>query len=144
MKRSIRGTTRSQMPTCFNDTEERNMQAQINGNEIFYTIHGQGRPMLLMHGGSGLDHTYFRRHLEIRIRWEHARKKASSQQAGDFRGEPSPADGVILPARRRHSSQRHKSPLEPCPVRADGAAAAAEWPPKPVALPPASDRLGRY
>ena len=36
------------------------MQAQINGNEIFYTIHGQGRPMLLMHGGSGLDHTYFR------------------------------------------------------------------------------------
>ena len=36
------------------------MQALINGNEIFYTIHGQGRPMLLMHGGSGLDHTYFR------------------------------------------------------------------------------------
>src|SRR5438309_11763631 len=84
------------------------------------------------------------RHLEIRIRWEHPRKKASSQQAGDFRGEPSPADGVILPARRRHSSRRHRSPLEPCPVRADGAAAAAEWPPKPVALRPASDRLGRY
>ncbi|TMC88780.1 MAG: alpha/beta fold hydrolase [Chloroflexi bacterium] len=60
MKRSIRGTTRSQMPTCFNEMEERNMQALINGNEIFYTIHGQGRPMLLMHGGSGLDHTYFR------------------------------------------------------------------------------------
>ncbi len=36
------------------------MQAQINGNEVFYTIHGQGRPMLLMHGGSGLDHTQFR------------------------------------------------------------------------------------
>ncbi|HEY6406840.1 MAG TPA: alpha/beta fold hydrolase [Ktedonobacteraceae bacterium] len=36
------------------------MQAHINGNEVFYTTHGQGRPMLLMHGGSGLDHTYFR------------------------------------------------------------------------------------
>jgi proline iminopeptidase len=48
------------MPAYFNETEERNMQAQINGNEVFYTTHGQGRPMLLMHGGSGLDHTYFR------------------------------------------------------------------------------------
>ena len=36
------------------------MQAQINGNEVFYASIGQGRPMLLMHGGSGLDHTYFR------------------------------------------------------------------------------------
>ena len=36
------------------------MQAQINGNQVYYTIIGQGRPMLLMHGGSGLDHTYFR------------------------------------------------------------------------------------
>jgi proline iminopeptidase len=36
------------------------MQAHINGNEVFYTTNGQGRPMLLMHGGSGLDHTYFR------------------------------------------------------------------------------------
>ncbi len=36
------------------------MQTQINGNEVYYTTNGQGRPMLLMHGGSGLDHTYFR------------------------------------------------------------------------------------
>ena len=36
------------------------MQAQINGNQVYYTIFGQGRPTLLMHGGSGLDHTYFR------------------------------------------------------------------------------------
>ena len=36
------------------------MQAQINGNQVYYTTIGQGRPMLLMHGGSGLDHTYFR------------------------------------------------------------------------------------
>src|SRR6266702_7232221 len=48
----------------------------------------------------------------------------------------------MLPARRRQSSQRQRSALEPCPVRAGGAAAAA-WPPPPAALPPASDRLGR-
>ncbi len=36
------------------------MRVQINGYEVFYTIEGQGRPMLLMHGGTGLDHTQFR------------------------------------------------------------------------------------
>jgi proline iminopeptidase len=36
------------------------MYASINGNQTFYTTHGQGRPMILMHGGSGLDHTQFR------------------------------------------------------------------------------------
>lgn len=36
------------------------MQVHINNHEVFYTTNGQGRPMLLMHGGSGLDHTYFR------------------------------------------------------------------------------------
>ncbi len=36
------------------------MKAQINGNQVYYTTNGKGRPMLLMHGGSGLDHTYFR------------------------------------------------------------------------------------
>jgi proline iminopeptidase len=36
------------------------MKAKINGSELFYTIHGQGQPMLLMHGGMGFDHTLFR------------------------------------------------------------------------------------
>lgn len=36
------------------------MRAQINGYDVFYTLEGQGRPMLLMHGGTGLDHTQFR------------------------------------------------------------------------------------
>jgi proline iminopeptidase len=40
--------------------EKRRMQAHINNHEVFYTTNGHGRPMLLMHGGSGLDHTYFR------------------------------------------------------------------------------------
>src|SRR6266571_5136904 len=85
-----------------------------------------------------------RRHLEIRIRWGHPRKKSPSKQAGDFPGEQSPAERAILPARRRHSIRRDRSPLERYPVRADGAAADAEWPPKPAALRPASDRLARY
>ena len=36
------------------------MQANIHGNDIFYTTHGEGRPILFMHGGLGLDHTGFR------------------------------------------------------------------------------------
>jgi len=36
------------------------MQAHIHTYTVYYTTIGQGRPMLLMHGGSGLDHTYFR------------------------------------------------------------------------------------
>ncbi|MFL5704684.1 MAG: alpha/beta fold hydrolase [Ktedonobacteraceae bacterium] len=36
------------------------MRAHINNHEVFYTSNGHGRPMFLMHGGSGLDHTYFR------------------------------------------------------------------------------------
>ncbi len=36
------------------------MGAQLNGTELFFECVGQGRPMLIMHGGLGLDHTYFR------------------------------------------------------------------------------------
>lgn len=36
------------------------MRAHINNHEVFYTSNGHSRPMFLMHGGSGLDHTYFR------------------------------------------------------------------------------------
>ena len=41
------------------------MCANIHGNEVFYTTYGkeqgeQRLPILFMHGGSGLDHTYFR------------------------------------------------------------------------------------
>lgn len=34
--------------------------AHVDGHELFYTVHGDGPPLLLMHGGPGLDHTYFR------------------------------------------------------------------------------------
>src|ERR1051326_1741859 len=36
------------------------MHASINCDSIFYDTHGHGRPLLLIHGGTGLDHTYLR------------------------------------------------------------------------------------
>lgn len=36
------------------------MLANVNGTELFYTTHGSGGPLLIMHGGLGLDHSYFR------------------------------------------------------------------------------------
>jgi proline iminopeptidase len=44
----------------FRKTEEKMMDTQIYRDEIFSTTQGHGRPMLLMHGGPGLDHTYLR------------------------------------------------------------------------------------
>lgn len=35
------------------------MHAQVNGTEFYYATVGQGRPMMLMHGGLGLDHAGF-------------------------------------------------------------------------------------
>ena len=35
------------------------MFAQVNGTRLYYRIRGKGTPMLMMHGGPGLDHTYF-------------------------------------------------------------------------------------
>lgn len=36
------------------------MLASINGTKLFYTTEGSGFPLLVMHGGLGFDHTYFR------------------------------------------------------------------------------------
>jgi proline iminopeptidase len=35
------------------------MFAHVNGTRIYYRIRGKGTPMLTMHGGPGLDHSYF-------------------------------------------------------------------------------------
>lgn len=43
-----------------NQIKETEVKAHINDIDLFYTTHGQGRPLLVMHGGLGLDHTYFR------------------------------------------------------------------------------------
>lgn len=36
------------------------MRARLQGAELFYEVTGNGTPLLLMHGGLGLDHTAFR------------------------------------------------------------------------------------
>ncbi len=35
------------------------MYASVNGTRLYFRTRGQGTPMLMMHGGPGLDHTYF-------------------------------------------------------------------------------------
>lgn len=37
---------------------------KVNGIELFYTKYGSGTPFLVMHGGLGFDHTYFRPELD--------------------------------------------------------------------------------
>lgn len=36
------------------------MEAVVNGQSIYYETLGQGRPLVCLHGGLGLDHTYLR------------------------------------------------------------------------------------
>jgi proline iminopeptidase len=36
------------------------MYASVNGTDLYFERHGRGIPILVMHGGLGLDHTYFR------------------------------------------------------------------------------------
>ncbi|MBR62197.1 MAG: hypothetical protein CL904_06055 [Dehalococcoidia bacterium] len=36
------------------------MQADVNGTSLYYEVIGSGNPLLIMHGGLGFDHTYFR------------------------------------------------------------------------------------
>jgi len=40
------------------------MEAYVNGTRLFYTTTGSGRPLLVMHGGLGWDHTYLRPSLD--------------------------------------------------------------------------------
>jgi proline iminopeptidase len=40
--------------------EELGMYAEVEGARLFYERTGSGPPLLVMHGGLGLDHTYFR------------------------------------------------------------------------------------
>src|SRR4051812_35701580 len=40
------------------------MQVQVEGTELHYVEQGQGRGLLVMHGGLGLSHGYFRPYLD--------------------------------------------------------------------------------
>jgi len=41
------------------------MHAQVNGTSLFYTAIGTGRPLFVVHGGLGWDHTYLRPWLDV-------------------------------------------------------------------------------
>jgi len=36
------------------------MYADVNGTRLYYNVEGEGTPLMLMHGGLGLDHTWFK------------------------------------------------------------------------------------
>ena len=37
---------------------------KINGTELFVSVHGKGKTIVMLHGGPGLNHAYFRPHLD--------------------------------------------------------------------------------
>jgi proline iminopeptidase len=67
------------------------MQARINQTELFYISLGQGRPLMLMHGGLGFDHTYFRPWLDplaeqVQLIYYDHRGNGRSQRPASFVG----------------------------------------------------------
>ena len=40
--------------------EKTSMLANVNGTTLYYELLGEGPPLMLMHGGLGFDHSYFR------------------------------------------------------------------------------------
>ena len=67
------------------------MKVAVDGAELFYTTHGSGRPLMLMHGGLGPDHTYFRPWLdalgdEIALIYYDHRGGGRSSQLASFDG----------------------------------------------------------
>ena len=67
------------------------MFAEINGTKLFYQTAGSGQPMMLMHGGLGLDHTAFLdsfKDLEAQaeiIYYDH-RNNGRSERVGNMEG----------------------------------------------------------
>lgn len=54
----------------------------VRDTELFVTTQGHGRPVLVMHGGLGVDHTYFRPWLDrladrvTLVYYDHQRQRA--------------------------------------------------------------------
>lgn len=40
--------------------KEESGMISVNGGDLFHVVHGSGTPIMIMHGGLGLDHQYFR------------------------------------------------------------------------------------
>lgn len=68
------------------------MYTQIQDYEIFSTTMGHGRPMLLMHGGPGLDHTYLRPWLDPL--GEHAQLTYYDQLGNGLSTRPESYEGI--------------------------------------------------
>jgi proline iminopeptidase len=67
------------------------MQATVSETELFYTTFGQGRPLMLMHGGLGMDHTYFRPWVDpleqqVQLIYYDHRGNGRSQRPASFSG----------------------------------------------------------
>ncbi len=67
------------------------MIASINGIDLFYTTLGKGPPLMLMHGGMGLDHTCFRPWLDplaerMQLIYYDHRGNGRSTRLADFTG----------------------------------------------------------
>ena len=67
------------------------MKVAIDGGELYYATHGAGRPLVVMHGGLGPDHTYFRPWLdalgdEIRLIYYDHRGGGRSSRLESFDG----------------------------------------------------------
>lgn len=67
------------------------MFAQVNGTELYYETIGEGPPLLVMHGGLGFDHTYFRPWLDqlsdvVQIIYYDHRGNGRSARPADWSG----------------------------------------------------------
>jgi proline iminopeptidase len=67
------------------------MNLAVDGAELFYTTHGAGQPIVLMHGGLGPDHSYFRPWLdalgdELRLIYYDHRSGGRSSRLKSFAG----------------------------------------------------------
>src|SRR6185436_971485 len=56
----VRAAPTPEVPT----SERQSMLTSVNGTTLFTESVGQGRSMLVLHGGLGFDHTYFRPFLD--------------------------------------------------------------------------------
>lgn len=68
------------------------MHAEINGTKLYYHTAGTGSPMLLMHGGLGLDHTGF---LDSFKKLEERAEVTYYDHRGNGRSERESMEGVV-------------------------------------------------
>jgi proline iminopeptidase len=84
------------------------MDANLNGTKLYYERIGKGRPLLVMHGGLGLDHTYFRPWLDPLsagaelIYYDHRANGRSQGSAATLTMEQLAADADALLDRLGH------------------------------------------